>query len=114
MVLPLTDDARLVETYRRRASPTRIMPVPGKDTAKALAAADAALADETAPGTILFLTDGVERAPSRPSQTYTGKNDLMVLGIGTPEGGPVKTGERRVPHRLHGARVQARARRRCI
>ncbi len=41
------------------------MPVPGKDTAKALQAAEAALANEEVPGTILFLTDGVEPAAIR-------------------------------------------------
>ena len=91
MVLPLTDDATLVATYLAALSPA-LMPVPGKDTAVALAAVEAALSDETAPGTILFLTDGVERAAFPTFADYKGRNDLMVLGIGTPEGGPVRTG----------------------
>src|SRR4029078_11881676 len=59
MVLPLTEDAGLVNTYVA-ALQTRIMPVAGNDTAKALKAAEQGLAREDVPGTILFLTDGVE------------------------------------------------------
>ena len=36
------------------------MPVAGKDTAKALEAAEQGLARADVPGTILFLTDGIE------------------------------------------------------
>lgn len=60
MVLPLTDDARLVATYLAALSPA-LMPIEGKDTAKALEVVETALADEAVPGTILFMTDGVER-----------------------------------------------------
>ena len=59
LVLPLTDDATLIETYVD-ALATALMPTPGKDTTKALAVAEAALANAEAPGTILFITDGVE------------------------------------------------------
>ena len=59
LVLPLTEDANLIETYVD-ALATALMPTPGKDSAKALAVAEAALANEDAPGTILFITDGVE------------------------------------------------------
>lgn len=92
MVLPLTDDAALINTYVASLA-TRLMPVPGKDTGKALQAAEAGLANEEAPGTILFLTDGMEQAAFGAFSGYRGRNDLMVLGIGTAEGGPVKIGE---------------------
>lgn len=107
MVLPLTDDASLIATYLAALSPA-LMPVPGKDTAKALDVIGAALADETAPGTILFLTDGVERSAFSAFADYKGRNDLMVLGIGTPEGGPVKLGNGEYLTDSSGARVQAR------
>ncbi|MCD2182802.1 VWA domain-containing protein [Rhizobium sp. GN54] len=107
MVLPLTDDAALVATYLAALSPA-LMPVPGKDTAKALETVETALADETAPGTILFLTDGVERAAFAAFSDYKGRNDLMVLGIGTPEGGSVRTGSGEYLTDSSGARVQAR------
>ncbi len=89
LVLPLTEDGSLIETYTD-ALATRIMPVDGKDTAKALELADATLSSETASGTILFLTDGIEQ---KAFDTFRQNNrhGIVVLGIGTPDGGPVKT-----------------------
>ncbi len=92
MVLPLTDDANLIQTYVNSLA-TNLMPVPGKDTAKALAVAGAGLAREDTPGTILFMTDGVEPDAFDAFKRYAGNNELMVLGIGTAEGGPMKTGK---------------------
>jgi len=92
MVLPLTEDAGLVNTYVA-ALQTRIMPVAGKDTAKALKAAEQGLAREDVPGTILFLTDGVEPGALDAFKRQGGNNEIMILGVGTAEGGPVKTGE---------------------
>lgn len=91
LVLPLTDDENLVRTYVDSLA-TDLMPVPGKDTAKALATVDLALAREETPGTILFLTDGVEANAVAAMKNHGGKDEIMVLAIGTPEGGPVKTG----------------------
>ena len=107
MVLPLTDDAALIATYLTALSPG-LMPVKGKDTAKALNVIEKALADETAPGTILFMTDGVERTAFPAFSGYKGRNDLMVLGVGTAEGGPVKTGNGEYLTDASGARVQAK------
>lgn len=90
MVLPLTDDADLIRTYADSLQ-TRIMPTPGKDTAKALAAAEAGLKDEPVPGTILVLTDGIEPAAFDALKHRQGRNQLLVLAVGTAEGGPVKT-----------------------
>ncbi|HWK65970.1 MAG TPA: VWA domain-containing protein [Rhizobiaceae bacterium] len=92
MVLPLTEDAGLVQTYVSSLE-TRIMPVKGKDTAKALQLVDVSLAHEDVPGTILFMTDGVEQAAFEAFKNHAGNKEIMVLGVGTPEGGPVKTGE---------------------
>ncbi|MCA1406327.1 VWA domain-containing protein [Ensifer sp. IC3342] len=107
MVLPLTDDAALVRTYLAALSP-RIMPVEGKDTAKALETVEAGLANETVPGTILFLTDGVEREAFPAFEQYGGRNDLIVLGIGTAEGGPVKSADGGYIADASGGRVHAR------
>jgi Ca-activated chloride channel family protein len=89
MVLPLTEDASLIETYTD-ALATRIMPVDGKDTAKALELAEDMLSKEETSGTILFLTDGVEQR-SFDAFRRKGESGLVVLGIGTAEGGLVKT-----------------------
>ncbi len=106
MVLPLTDDAGLIQTYVD-ALATGIMPVAGKDTAKALAAVDTALAHEETAGTILFLTDGVEPAAFDAFRNHRGKDAVMVLGIGTPEGGPVKVGPDQFLTDAAGGRVFA-------
>src|SRR5262245_8438123 len=92
LVLPLTDDNALLQTYVD-ALATGIMPTPGKDTTKALQVVEDSLAHEDTPGTILFITDGVEPRAFAAFKSYAGKNDLMVLGVGTAEGGAVKTGE---------------------
>ncbi len=107
LVLPLTDDAGLIRTYVD-ALATTLMPVAGKDTAKALAAVDAALADEMVPGTILFLTDGVEPAAAEAFRNHGGKHAIMVLGIGTPEGGPVQVGGDQFLTDAAGGRVFAK------
>lgn len=107
MVLPLTEDANLTKTYLAALSPG-IMPIAGKDTAKALQVAEAALSGETVPGTILFMTDGVERTAFDAFSQYKGRNDLMVLGIGTADGGPVKTADGQFLTDATGARVRAK------
>ena len=90
LVLPLTEDASLIATYAD-ALATRIMPVAGRSMGAALDFADTLLAEEKDSGTILFMTDAVDAgagaALNRPGQ----RNGVIVLGIGTPEGGPVKT-----------------------
>jgi Ca-activated chloride channel homolog len=107
LVLPLTDDANLVETYVDSLA-TGIMPVPGKDTAKALTAVDAALAREETPGTILLMTDGIEERAFGALKDHAGRNEIMVLAIGTVGGGPVKTGKDKFLTGPTGARVIAR------
>ena len=106
MVLPLTDDTGLFRTYLSALS-TSIMPVPGKDTAAALRAVDDVLSREEAPGTVLFLTDGVENAAfgALTKQGAAGKSQVMVLGVGTPEGGPIQAGPGRFLADSTGARV---------
>ncbi|KQV81933.1 VWA domain-containing protein [Rhizobium sp. Root1220] len=87
LVIPLTDDADLVEDYTD-ALATRIMPTPGKDTGAALKMADALLKAEGVSGTILLMTDGVEAAAQRKIDGLS--SGLVVLGVGTTEGGLVK------------------------
>jgi Ca-activated chloride channel family protein len=88
LVLPFTEDGSLIETYTD-ALATRIMPVEGKDTAKALHLAEASVAPDETAGTILFLTDGVEQKAFDAFKLKS-RQSIVVLGIGTPEGGPVK------------------------
>ncbi|UIJ81793.1 VWA domain-containing protein [Rhizobium leguminosarum] len=88
LVLPPTEDAALLESYSD-ALATRLMPKPGKDTAAALALAESLLEKEGATGTILLLTDGVEDAASKAIESNV--NGIVILGVGTLAGGPVKT-----------------------
>ncbi|MBY3088646.1 VWA domain-containing protein [Rhizobium laguerreae] len=88
LVLPPTEDAALLESYSD-ALATRLMPKPGKDTAAALSLADNLLEKEEATGTILLLTDGVEDAASKAIESNS--NGIIILGVGTSAGGPVKT-----------------------
>jgi Ca-activated chloride channel family protein len=84
-VLPLTDDASLLDTYADALS-TRIMPVPGKNTAAGLEIATKALADSGSAGTVLFLTDGLDEA-SIPAFTKKSDIGILVLGVGTAQSG---------------------------
>ncbi|RWC30883.1 MAG: VWA domain-containing protein [Mesorhizobium sp.] len=107
MVLPLTDDASLIRTYVDSLA-TSIMPVAGKNTADALKTVEASLASEDVPGTILLMTDGVEPSAFEAFKKNTGNYEIMVLGIGTAQGGPIKTGEGRFLTNAGGARVVAK------
>jgi len=93
-VLPLTDDGKILETYLE-ALATGLMPVHGKDAPAALALAESLLAKETVPGTILFVTDGIskEQAAAFAAWKKAGRTQLVVLGIGTSEGGPIREGK---------------------
>lgn len=98
IVLPFTTDESLIDVYLDSLS-TNLMPPGSKDTAKALRTIDDFLKDETVPGTILFVTDGIEPAAISAFQQFTAKqgeaNDILVLGAGTSAGGPVQTGPNR-------------------
>jgi Ca-activated chloride channel family protein len=107
LVLPLTDDAALVRTYLDSLA-TNLLPPGGKDTGKALRLLDENLAREPVPGTILFLTDGVDPAAFDAFQRHGGEDQVMVLGIGTEQGGPVRTGPESFLEDATGRRVFTR------
>ena len=90
MVLPLTDDPSVLGTYVTSLDP-QVMPVPGKRSTVALEEAATMLAQDPTPGTILFLTDGIAEsaAPSFAEYTRSQKDQIMVLAVGTEQGGPV-------------------------
>ncbi len=107
LVLSLTDDAKLLGTYLD-ALATNLLPPGAKDTAKALDLVEQGLAHEEVPGTILFITDGVEPAAFDAFTHPKGKDLLMVLGVGTEQGGPVRTGPDSFLEDATGARVFTR------
>ena len=90
LVLPLTDDPSVLEAYITSLDPS-VMPVPGKDSVAALSVAGAMLADDPTPGTILFLTDGIstEEAPAFADFARSHRDQVVVLAVGTEQGGPI-------------------------
>jgi Ca-activated chloride channel homolog len=94
LVLPLTEDRAILETYLEALS-TGLMPQPGKDAPRALEVGEALLAKEPVPGTILFVTDGISKAqvPAFAAQRQKSRTQVVVLGVGTTEGGPVRDGK---------------------
>jgi Ca-activated chloride channel family protein len=94
MVLPFMTDISLFELYLDSLS-TSLMPSKGKDSAKALAAIEDFLKDEPVPGTILFVTDGTEPHALPAFRQFTSDNthkaDVLVIGVGTSQGGPLRT-----------------------
>ena len=93
-VLPLTEDAEILAVYLE-ALATNLMPVPGKDAPGALSLAESLLSKEREPGTILFVTDGIAVAQVPAFVAHRGKSfhQVVVLGVGTSEGGPVRDGK---------------------
>ncbi len=105
LVVPLTDDVELIETYTD-ALATGIMPKPGKDTVAALNLADDLLKRDGTSGTIALLTDGIEPAASASARQIG--SAIVVLGIGTSEGGVVKQGDGSFLNGAGGARLTAK------
>jgi len=111
MVLPFTTDNSLFDLYLDSLS-TSLMPREGKDSAKALHAIEDFLKDETVPGAILFVTDGIESRALPAFREFTSqnadKNDILVMGVGTSRGGPVRTSGNRFLSDSSGRRVYAK------
>jgi Ca-activated chloride channel family protein len=93
MVLPFTTDFSLFDLYLSSLS-TSLMPVNGKDTGGVLHSIQDLLKDEPVPGTILFVTDGIEPQALSAFRQFAAQNedqnDILVMGVGTSAGGPVR------------------------
>ncbi len=107
-VLPFTDDPSVLETFVTDLR-TDIMPVEGKDAAAALSLAENMMLRDTVPGTILFITDGIGVEHTEAFAQHDGRTrDLvMVLAIGTREGGPIPAGRNRFRTDASGRRFVA-------
>ncbi|MEJ2140351.1 MAG: hypothetical protein P8Y61_13070 [Gammaproteobacteria bacterium] len=86
----MTDDSDLVKLYLESLSPG-IMPRSGDRPDRALELAMSMLAGESAPGTILFMSDGIDQTYADNFETaFADSTDqLLVLGFGTDLGGPI-------------------------
>ena len=91
MVLPLTEDPGLTELFLDALS-TNLMPREGENATAALEAIEGLLEREETPGTILFITDGIrsEDFYAFIKHTERSKDQVMILGVGTSRGGPIR------------------------
>jgi len=91
LVLPPAEDPALMDIFLEALS-TGLMPRAGRNVTAALAEADRLLAKETAAGTVVFFTDGFDAAQEAGfASAVKAKPDrqVMLVGVGTKEGGPV-------------------------
>ncbi|WP_158001407.1 VWA domain-containing protein [Cupriavidus basilensis] len=109
MVVPPTDDPQFMALYLA-ALDTGMMPRAGKDAAAALALADSLLGRESAAGTVLFITDGFDRAqiPAFAAHARNSQVQVLVLAAGTTQGGPIRTADGRVATDQQGRPVQGK------
>lgn len=90
VVLPLTDDANLIEIYLESLVPA-IMPQQGDDAAAAFDLAGKVLADQRGAGSVLFITDGIDRtqAPRFVQPEEDGRAQLIFLVAGRVATSPI-------------------------
>jgi Ca-activated chloride channel family protein len=107
-VLPLSDDPSIFESFLA-ALETGIMPNRGKDATAALALAQAILETDSVTGTILFLTDGIgeEHAEAFAAHDASSRDQVIVLAVGTENGGPVRRSDGSFATDPNGRRVVA-------
>ncbi len=89
-LLPFTDDTELLEVYLEALHPN-LMPRPGDSPTRALALAEELLSNESVAGTVLFLTDGIDRGDAESFATFVRRtgDQIMLLAFGGPEGGEI-------------------------
>lgn len=92
-VLPLTDDTDLIGMYLESLTPD-VMPREGDRPDRALQLATSMLAREDAPGTVLFMSDGIDQsyADSFAAAFTDSADQLLVLAFGTDAGGLIAGG----------------------
>jgi Ca-activated chloride channel family protein len=107
-VLPLSNDVSMFEVFLDGLD-SSVMPVDGKDPIAALILADSLLARDSVPGSVLFLTDGISSdvAPAFAEREAESQDEVIVLAIGTTEGGPIRSGRDQFVTDESGRRVVA-------
>jgi Ca-activated chloride channel homolog len=92
MVLPLTSDPALLNLYLESLSTDLITAGP-KNSAAVLRKIETFYRNETVPGTIVFITCEIERNafPAFVQHGNAARDQVLVLGIGTTQGGPLRT-----------------------
>jgi Ca-activated chloride channel family protein len=89
-VLPLTDDSKLIEQYLASLLPS-LMPREGDNADAALDLANDILESDDTPGTILFMTDGIDRlhAPGFAKHKATSADQILFLAFGGISDSPI-------------------------
>jgi len=89
-LLPFTDDTALLEVYLEALHPS-LMPRPGDAPGRALALAEQLLAAESVAGTVLFLTDGIDRSGADAFAGFAARSgdQVLLLAFGGDEGGEI-------------------------
>jgi Ca-activated chloride channel family protein len=89
VLLPLTDDTGLLEVYLEALEP-ELMPRDGDSPSRALRAAEKVLAGEDVAGTVLFMTDGIDRTHAGDFAEFAERSSdqLLFLSFGTELGSP--------------------------
>lgn len=91
VALPLTDDAELINIYLESLVPS-LMPVKGDNPGAALTLAQTVLASEGSSGTVLFMSDGIDRTLATNFSEFSESNNdqILIMGFGTEQGGFLK------------------------
>jgi len=90
-VLPLTDDPSLIEIYLESLAPS-LMPREGDRADAALTLAADLLRRVETPGTVLFMSDGVDHTLADHFAEFRSRTQTQVLflALGTDAGGPIQ------------------------
>lgn len=109
MVLPLTTDFRILEMFLSPLS-SALMPKDGSNTDIALKEVDKYLKDEEVPGTILLVSDSIEKESfSTISEIEDSTNNqIIVLAVGTKTGAPISIGNNKFRMNKNGTRKIAK------
>ena len=108
LVLPPAEDTALMDLYLP-ALETTLMPKRGRDAAAALETAASLLAKEQSAGTVLFIADGIDAQQSEHFRAFTAASDhqVLLLVVGTVEGGPLRDSSGNIQTDVDGRPVHA-------
>ena len=96
MVLPLTTDSKIIELFLSSLA-SGLMPKDGNNAGVAINLVSQFLIAEEVPGTILFITDGIEKKyfNTISEVSDSSRNQVIVLAVGTSKGAPISIGNNR-------------------
>jgi Ca-activated chloride channel family protein len=108
LVLPPAEDPRIIKPFLEGLDP-EIMPRPGENGAAALALAQDLLAREDTPGSILFVTDGLDASDVPAFSTYrqqAAAAGIVILVLGTESGGVARRADGTFASGTDGGRLE--------